>query len=238
MWKNVVKNDLFDYENRYIFQYEKTFKFSLDSILLSEYVKVKNGNQIIVDFCMGLAPLPLILSTKFSNKIIGFELQKEIFDLAKKSINYNNLNEQISVYNDDIKNVDKYFKNNTLDVITCNPPFFKLNENSYINDDEVTKISRHEISITLEDIFEISSKMLKDNGKLYLVHRSDRLDEIIIIANKYNLNVKEIVSVITNDSYGIKTILVKCVKNSKLNVKLKAVNISNIKTYKDIFKEE
>lgn len=237
MQKNVIKNDLFDYKNRYIFQIEKSFKFSLDSVLLSEYIKVTNQKEIICDFCMGLAPIPLILSTKYKNKIVGIELQKEIYDLSKKSIEYNKLNEQIKVINDDINNVNKYFKNQSVDIITCNPPFFNVNDKSIINEDEITKISRHEVKLKLEDIFKMSSIILKDNGKLYMVHRPDRIDEIILLANMYNMNVKEIINVITNDKLGIKTILVKCVKNSQKGVKIKAINICGRKTYKDIFKE-
>lgn len=238
MLKNVVKNDLFDYENRYIFQLENSFKFSLDSIILSEYVKVNNKKSVIIDFCMGLGPVPLILSTKHCNKIVGFELQKEIFDLANRSIIYNKLENQIKIYNDDIKNVNKYYSEKSIDIITCNPPYFKLDEKSFINENEITKISRHEYAITLEDIFKISSDMLKDGGIFYMVHRASRLDEIIILGNKYNIKVKEIVNVETSNKSDIKTILVKCVKNSKFNVKIKTINICGLNTYKYIFKEE
>lgn len=234
---NVVKNDLFDYENRYIYQVENMFKFSLDSILLSEYVKIKNDKEIVVDLCTGLAPLPLILSTKHINSIHAFEIQKIIANIAKKSVSYNNLDQQIKIYNDDIKNIFSYFPKKSIDIVTCNPPFFKVNEDSIVNKDENIKFSRHEYLINLEDIISISSSLLKDNGRLFMVHRPERIDEIIILANKYNLNVKELVNIITNDKNNVSTILIKCVKNSKNNMLIKVKNTCNLTTYKNLFKE-
>ena len=98
----IVKNDLFDYKNRYIWQIDGGFKFSLDSILLAEYVKVRN-NLSILDMCTGNAPIPLIISTKTNSKIVGFEIQKDIANLAKKSVEENKLGNQIKIINDGIK---------------------------------------------------------------------------------------------------------------------------------------
>lgn len=233
----IVKNDLFDYEDRFIFQYENTFKFSLDSILLSEYVKVKNKKDLILDMCTGLAPVPLILSTKYTNNIVGIEIQKEIYDLALKSVKFNKLEHQINIINDDVNKIKKHFNTKEFDIITCNPPFFKIDNNKVISVDKIKKISRHESLINLEQIFNIASNFLKDNGVFYLVHRPERLDEIIILGNKNNINVKEIINVSTNENYDIKTILIKCVKNSKSGVKIKNINVFNLKTYKKIFEE-
>ena len=83
---NLVKNDLFDYPNRYIYQYEDGFKFSIDSILLAEFVDIKKTTKTILDMCTGNAPIPLIISTKTNKQILGFEIQKEIYDLAIMSV--------------------------------------------------------------------------------------------------------------------------------------------------------
>lgn len=231
-----VINDLFDYNNRKIYQYNDTFKFSLDSILLSEFVDINNKKNTIVDLCTGLGPIPLVLSTKTNNKIYGIEIQKEIAALAKETVKYNKLNNQIEIIYDDIKNINNYFSKKSIDIITCNPPFFKVEKNSIVNECEIEKNSRHEFLIDIESIFEISSSILKDNGVLYLVHRPERIDDIIILAAKYNINVKKIVYIATNNDYDLKTILVKCVKNSKKGVKTSVTNIHHLSTYKDIFK--
>ena len=230
----IVKNDLFDYENRYIFQYDKGFKFSLDSILLAEYIKIpKNG--ILLDMCTGNAPVPLIVSTKCSNKIYAFEIQKEIAELANKSIEFNGLGEQIHVINDDINNISNYFKNEFFDVISCNPPYFKNDIVNY-NKNDILSIARHEITINIEQVFMLASKYLKQNGYLYMVHRSERLDDIIYYARINNIPVKEIQLITTKIGENPIIILVKCCKNGKSGIKVKKeINISNLKSYKNIF---
>lgn len=233
-----VLNDLFDYDLK-IFQYQKLFKFSLDSILLAEYVKItKNTNQIL-DLCSGNGAIPLILSTKTKAHIDAIEIQKEIYDIGLESINYNNLISQISIFNDDVKNIDNFLKNKKYDIITCNPPYFKVKDNPNINESVSLSIARHELKITLEDIFKISSSHLNTKGEFYLVHRINRLDEIIILANKYKLNVKNIEIIKTTKNNKPYIVLVRCIKDSNLGVKINDVkNIEGLLTYKDLFKEE
>ncbi len=235
----IVLNDLFDYPNLKIYQYVEGFKFSLDSILLAEYVKITSKTKSILDLCSGNAAVPMILSTRTKASIDAFELQKSIFELAKKSINYNNLENQITLYNSDIKEIDNYKKGKKYDIITCNPPYFKVEDNEHINDTEVLAIARHELKISLEDIFMIASNHLDDKGEFYLVHRVSRLDEIIILGNKYNLNVKNVELIKTKESGKPYIVLVRCIKNSKLGIKINSEkNIGNLKTYQNMFKEE
>lgn len=228
----IVKNDLFDYKNRYIYQDKDGFKFSLDSILIAEYAHVKN-NLKILDMCSGNAAIPLIISTKTESNIVAFEIQEEIAALAKKSVELNKLEKQIEVINDDVNNIAKYFNKEYFDIIVCNPPYFK-NNSSIHNKEEIKAIARHEIKINLEQIFKISFDYLKNNGILYMSHRADRLDEIINIAKKYNLNVKELILVQTKSS-DISMILVKCIKNSKNGIKIKVLDVSKCSTYQHIF---
>ncbi len=230
----IIKNDIFDYENRHIYQIESGFKFSLDSILLAEFVDIKSSDKMIVDFCTGNCVVPLILTTKYIfPKYYAFEIDEDIFKLARESIILNKVN-NIEVFNDDIKNVNKYFKNNSVNIITCNPPYFKVSKHVSCNRSKA--ISRHENLINLEDIFRISSKILSNNGVFYMVHRTNRIDEIIILANKYKMNVKEIMFINTKKN-NLYTILVKCVKNSKYGVNVYQKSVNNLKTYKNIFRE-
>ena len=228
----IVKNDLFDYKNRYIYQDKDGFKFSLDSILIAEYPYVKD-NLKILDMCSGNAAIPLIISTKTKSNIVAFEIQEEIAALAKKSVELNGLENQIEVINDDVNNIANYFNKEYFDIIVCNPPYFK-NNSSIHNKEEIKAIARHEIKINLEQIFKISFDYLKNNGILYMSHRADRLDEIINIATKYNLNVKELILVQTKNS-DISMILVKCIKNSKNGMKIKVLDVSKCSTYQHIF---
>lgn len=228
----IVKNDLFDYKNRYIYQDKEGFKFSLDSILIAEYAHVKD-NLKILDMCSGNAVIPLIISTKTKDNIVAFEIQKEIAALAKKSVELNGLDEQIKVINDDVNNIAKYFNKEYFDIIVCNPPYFK-NNSSIHNKEEIKAIARHEIKINLEQIFKISFEYLKNNGILYMSHRADRLDEIMNLAIRYKMNVKELMLVQTKNS-DISLILVKCIKNSKNGMKIKVLDVSKCSTYQHIF---
>ena len=147
--KEIVLNDLFDYENMKIYQIKGNFKFSLDSILLAEFVKINKNIKNILDLCSGNAPVPMILSTKTNAQIDAFEIQTHIFELAKKSIEYNHLSNQIFIYNADVKEINNYIKNKKYDIITCNPPYFKVDNQNFINDCDELAIARHEIKCNL-----------------------------------------------------------------------------------------
>lgn len=230
----IVKNDLFDYKMRYIWQLEDGFKFSLDSLLLAEYVKLSN-NKKILDMCTGNAPIPLVISLKTNSEIVGFEIQEDIANLAKMSVQENKLESQIRIINDDINNIGNYYQEEYFDIITCNPPYFKKNS-SLINMSDYKSIARHEVKINLENIFKLSYKYLKSNGTLYMIHRPERLDEIIILANKYKINVKEIALIVTNKTMIPSLVLVKCVKLSNLGIKFrKIIDVSKCSTYQHIF---
>lgn len=236
---NIVLNDLFDYENLKIYQIRGNFKFSLDSILLAEFVKISKNTKNILDLCSGNAPVPMILSTKTNAHIDAFEIQEHIYNLGELSIKYNKLDSQISIYNADVKNIDDYINFKKYDIITCNPPYFKVLNKEFINECDELAIARHEIKVNLEDIFKLSSSHLDDKGEFYLVHRVSRLDEIIIYANKYNLNVKNIEMIQTKKENKPYIVLVRCIKNSKFGVKINNIkNIENQKTYKNMFEED
>lgn len=234
-----VKNDLFDYKNRYIMQMKDGFKFSLDSLLLAEFVNIKKDDKKILDMCTGNAPVPLVLSLKSDAEIVGFEIQKEISELALESVKINGLEKNIKIINDDIKNIDNYFDSNTFDIITCNPPYFKTKENGYKNKNDFLSLARHEIAINLDTIFKIASKYLKSNKAFYLVHRVERLDDIIVLARENKLNVKELQFISTKKEKSANTILIKCVKNSKPGIKLrKKICVDNLDTYQHLFESE
>ena len=174
-----IINDLVYFDNLKIVQNKNYFNFSLDSILLPNFAPITENTKLILDLCTGNAPVPLVLTTKTNAKIIGVELQKEVFELAKESVEINNLSTQIELINDNINNIVTKYETDTFDLITCNPPYFKHSEQSITNDNEIKSIARHEIHMELEDVFKISKKLLKNGGSICMVHRTDRLMEII-----------------------------------------------------------
>ena len=235
----IVLNDLYDY-NLKIYQNNDNFKFSLDSLLLAEFVEIRKKDEKLLDLCSGNAPLPMIIAKKYNIDITGIEIQPKIYELAQKSIEYNKLNNKIKMLNINACDAINYFPGNNFDIITCNPPFFKVQKESVINEKIEKAIARHEIKIKLEDIFKISCKLLKDNGNLYLVHRPDRIEEIINLANKYSLHLKVMEIIFSNiNSTNANLILFKFCKNSNYGTKIKAKIINReTKTYQNIFKGE
>ncbi len=230
-------NDLYDYKNMKIVQETNYFKFSIDSVLLAEFVKIhNNNNKKIIDICTGNAPIPLILSQKCQNQIIGFEIQTEIYNLGIESIKLNNKENQIKLINDDIKKFLNYFPKNEFGIVISNPPYYTKN---IINDNLIKSIARHEIKLSLEELFECVNIIIKNNGIFYLVHLANRLEEIMNLANKYKMHVKELCLVYGKKNSEANLVLVKMVKNSNMGMKiLKSIVIEEYESYQNIFRKE
>ena len=231
-----VINDLYDYGLK-IVQDNSSFKFSLDSILLAEFVDNVDNSSSILDVCTGNAAIPLILSTKFNNKIKAFEIQKSIYDLAVESIEINKLNKQIEVINDDILNISEYFPGNTFDIVVSNPPYYKYQSDSIINNNDCKSIARHEIKLDLEKLFKSVDKCIKDKGYFYLVHLPERLQEILNIAEVYKFRAKKIQFVYTKEDKTATIVLIKFLKRGNNDVKIcPPLFINHFDSYKNIFK--
>ena len=215
-----VINNLLNYHNMKIVQNNQMFSFSLDSVLLPNFITINKNVSNILDIGCGNAPIPLILSTKTDANIMGVEIQKEAYKLACESIKLNNLDHQIKIINDDINRFYKSEETDQYDIITCNPPFFKNEETSHKNDIEYKTIARHEIHLTLEQIMIVSRKLLKNNGILGLVHRPERLVEIIDTMRQHNIEPKKLQIVYPKKDKEAKMILIEGRKNGKRGLKI------------------
>ena len=234
-----ILNDLYDYSSMKIYQYDEAFKFSLDSILLAELVQIHKNDRNILDLCTGNAVIPLILSTKTSLSIVGIEYQKEIYELASLSVNYNQKNHQITCINDDILNIDKYFPGNNFDIITCNPPYFKYQNKAFLNHDKLKQIARHEVKITLENVIRIASCNIKEKGNFYMVHICERLQEIMVLLEKYHFRMKDLYFVYPNRSNKAFLVLFRAIKGGNIGMKIhKPIYLDELTTYQNIFKGE
>ncbi len=215
-----VLNDLLGYNNLKIYQDTEWFSFSLDSVLLPNFVTLNKNTKKILDLGTGNAPIPMILSTITDAKIFGIEIQKDVYELAVESIKYNNLEDRIKIINDDMKNLDKYFNPNYFDVIISNPPYFKIEEKSKKNDNIHKVIARHEEKIKIEDIILIAKKYLDNNGIFALVHRTDRLIEILDLLKKNNLEPKRIKFIYPKKESNSNMFLIECRKNGNPGLKV------------------
>ena len=185
-----VENYLLAHNNLKIIQRKDMFNFSLDTVLLANFCTINKNVKKIVDFGTNNAAIPLILSTRTNKNILGIEIQKEAVELAKKNITLNKLDNQIEIVHADI---NEYVKNaSKVGLVICNPPFFKVGERSHINDNEYLQIARHEIKINLEEIIQSAAMILDNKGRFAMVHRPDRMIEIINCMQKYDIEPKRI----------------------------------------------
>lgn len=190
MNENIFLEDLSNCNSSYkIYQDRKKFCFGIDAILLADYAKNIKGKKIC-DLCTGNGIIPILLADKIlAEKIDGIEIQKEIVDLANKSIKLNCLENKIKIHTCNLLDTCSVLEKNTYDAITVNPPYMKPNSNTIENS---KSIARQEIYCNLEDIIKTSSKLLKSNGKFFMIHRPNRIGEIFILLSKYNLGAKRV----------------------------------------------
>ena len=231
------RTDGFPAVNLKIMQDKKAFCFGLDAVLLSDFAVVKK-NECAVDLGTGSGIIPLILSRTSASaknetdKFTALEIQKEQAELAKKNVALNNLEDKIKVVEGDIKNVKKLFKPQNFDVVTSNPPYAVFTGGA-VSDDAAASgceksnctvsakaIARQEILCTLEDVVKAASYILKPKGRFYMIHRPERLEEIFISLNKFNLKAKRMKIVMPFIDSAPTMVLIEAVKDAKCGVKL------------------
>lgn len=221
--------------NLKIIQNKNGFCFGIDSVLLSDFAKELPAGSTVLDLGTGTGILGILLcgKTKLS-KIYGIDVQDEVCEMAKRSIKLNNLEDKFEIINENIKNLSTDFENCSIDAIVSNPPY-KKNNSGLKNESKVKLISRHEVTASLEDFITISSKLLKNNCSLYMVHRPERLSDLFYILRKNNLEPKELQLVFSYSNSKPKLILVKATKNAKpfLNIKKPLIIYNNDGSYTD-----
>ena len=196
-----------------IIQNNKFFKYGIDAVILSNFVKNKKKALDIVDFGTGTGIISILLTAKVNvNKIYSIEIQEKVAEMAKRSVELNGLQNQIEILNINLKEIDKHLKANSIDIIVTNPPY-QSNDSGVQNECEEKRISRHEIYCNFEDICEKASFLLKDKGEIYIVHRPERLVDVICNLRKYKLEPKEIKYVQSNINKSPVLVLIKAVKN-------------------------
>lgn len=212
--------DDLEINNLKIIQNKKGFCFGIDSVLLSDFAKnIKKGAKVL-DLGSGTGIISTLLCGKTKlNKIIGVEIQEEVCEMAKRSILLNNLENRFEMLNEDILNLTKIYNKNTFDVIVTNPPY-KPKDTGIINEDERKIISRHEISANLEDFIKVSRDLLKDKGEFYMVHRPERLVDILSLMRQYKIEPKILRFVYSKYDKESKLVLIKGVKNAKSFLKI------------------
>lgn len=192
MTENLIKEKerVDDLQNGYfVIQDPGKFCFGMDAVLLSGFVKLKK-DETVLDMCTGTGIIPILLRAKTQGKhFTGLEIQEECAQMAQRSVKYNHLEQDINIVNGDVKEAAEIFGAASFHVVTCNPPYM-IGNHGLKNPDMPKAVARHEILCTLEDVVSQTAKVLKDNGRFYMVHRPFRLTEIMNMLTKYRLEPK------------------------------------------------
>ncbi|WP_273125214.1 tRNA1(Val) (adenine(37)-N6)-methyltransferase [Metabacillus sp. HB246100] len=207
-------------EDLRIIQSPTVFSFSLDAVLLSRfaYMPIRKGK--VIDLCTGNGIVPLILSTRTHVKITGVEIQERLYEMAKRSVQYNHLEEQIELIHGDLKDMPKKFGNDKFDVVTCNPPYFTTPVKDKQNVNEHFAIARHEILCSLEEVILACSELVKHGGKVSLVHRPGRFVDIVTLMRKYGIEPKRVQFVHPKLGKEANTLLIEGIKGGKADLKM------------------
>lgn len=206
--------DDLEFKNLKIIQNTKGFCFGIDSVLLSDFAKGIKKNSTIVDIGTGTGIISILLSDKTDvRKIYGVEIQEDVANMAKRSVELNHLEDKIEIINTNIKNIFDFLEPNKIEAIVTNPPYMKLNTGAQ-NEERKKLISRHEVECTLEDIIQISYKLLKSNGAFYMVHRAERIVDILYYLRQYKLEPKVLRFIQSSVGKEPNLALIKAVKNA------------------------
>ncbi|MBL4934735.1 tRNA1(Val) (adenine(37)-N6)-methyltransferase [Clostridium sp. YIM B02515] len=173
----------------YVIQKKEAFRFGVDAVLLGNFAKVKRGTRVI-DLCSGTGIIPFLIAGKTeASYITGVEIQEDMVEMARRSVELNKLQEKMEFINGDLKNLQLLKSIPKADIVTVNPPY-KLQNSGIINPNDKNAIARHEICCTLEDVIIACRVLLKDNGRMYMVHRPERLADILCLMRKHKIEPK------------------------------------------------
>lgn len=200
------------------------FCFGIDAVMLANFAHCEE-NDNVVDLCTGNGIIPVLLSSKIpAHSIIGVEIQKEVADLAKENVEFNNLQDKLSIINDDLKNMPNVLGKSKFDVVTCNPPYRNAGC-GVINEATTKAIARHEIMCTLDDIIYTSAMLLKPLGKFFMIHRPDRLCDILCCMRAHKIEPKIVQFVQPDINTKPTHVLIEGVYGGKMHMKVETTKL-------------
>lgn len=207
-------------KNLKILQKKDGFCFGMDSVLIANFAKISRKNAIVADLGTGTGIISILVAGKQNpEKVYAVEIQEKLVDMAKRSVKYNDLENKIDIINADIVGISRGNFNKKFDYVISNPPYKKLNT-GLINDNQKKLISRHEVKCTLKDVVNEASKLLKDKGVFYMVHRPDRLCDIFNAMRENKVEPKEIQLVHSHLEDEANLVLIKGVKCGNPSLKV------------------
>lgn len=198
-----------------IIQSSTVFSYSLDAVLLADFARVpiKKGN--ILDLCSGNGAIPILLSRRTNAEIIGLEIQERLVGMATRSVLMNKLEHRLSFIHGDLKVRYEELQQSYFDTVTCNPPYFTTPKKTEQNKNDYLTIARHEVCCTLEDVVSACKLYVKPGGKVSMVHRPNRLVDILTLFRKYNIEPKRLQFVFPKEGDEANILLLEGIRDGK-----------------------
>ena len=217
--KNKERLDDLNIKGYYIIQDPERFCFGMDAVLLSGFANIRKGDKVL-DLGTGTGIIPILLAAKTQGEhFTGLEIQEESADMAERSVQYNHLEDRISIVTGDIKDASNIFGASSFDVITTNPPYM-IGEHGLKNGNDAKTIARHEVLCTLDDILMQSNRILKQSGRFYMVHRPFRLAEIFSKMVAYGIEPKRMQLVYPTINKEPNMVLIEGYRGGKSRIKI------------------
>lgn len=203
-----------------IIQSPTIFSYSLDAVLLAyfTYMPINKGN--ILDLCSGNGVIPLLLSDRTKGKIVGLEIQERLVNMGQRNVSINGLEKRLSIIQGDLRKKHSILRQSFYDVITCNPPYFPTPKSTEHNHNEYLTIARHEVTCTLEDVMKACKLYVRPGGKVSIVHRPERLVDMITLGRQYRLEPKRMQLVYPKREKEANTLLLEFVRDGKAGLKV------------------
>lgn len=202
-----------------IIQSQEVFSFSMDAVLLAKftYLPIKKGR--VMDLCTGNGVIPLLLSTRTQALIEGLEIQERLFHMATRSVKMNELEAKIKIHHMDLKEAPKQIGHGKFDVVTCNPPYMSAQSGEH-HQNQHYAVARHELMCCLEDVIRVASHLVKQGGRVSLVHRPNRLIDIITLMRTYRIEPKRMRFVHPKAGKDANMLLIEGMKDGQPDLKL------------------
>ena len=202
-----------------VYQSEELYKFTQDAVLLAKFCNIKHTDNVL-ELCAGSGIISFYAYSLCPfNHLYLNEIQPEMCKIIEENIKFNNFKRKSKIFNCNLKDLKLSDFNKPVDVAICNPPYQKVNGKSLINEKKEIALARHEIEATLEDIIKKSSELIKDKGRLYMVHLASRSAELVALCHNYKLEVKKMKFIFTNQKEAY-LVLIEAVKNANPGVRI------------------
>ncbi|MGN0771199.1 MAG: tRNA1(Val) (adenine(37)-N6)-methyltransferase [Christensenellales bacterium] len=183
--------DDLEYKGMKLIQDKEGYCFTSDAVLLANHVRA-GKNDVVVDFGCGNGVVALLVAAKTTaSSVVGIEVQRQAYLLAERNVELNGMQDKIRLFNDDISNADKLLGKESVSVVVCNPPYFQADSGQKRLSESIA-LSRHESTCTLDDIIAKASAILKFGGKLFMIHKCERMAQVLTSMSNHNIQPKKV----------------------------------------------